>query len=186
MMRVDDLFPHVKGLWKWENYCKNLGLNKEGTRALFTMQPYRYTGELHSIRYNHTFKANDVVLQLKPDEDGPSGFRIHHKRRRLRCVVQTTTKGVLRENRNRHREDRTKTGNEDVATKRDGQHFGFVPFVFRSNRWPQIEITRFNVNIDFQKLFSEICPAIPHLEPCVFKKHFLILQCHSKDGDVLI
>ena len=75
LMRVDDLFPYVKGLLKWENYCKTIGLNKEWTRALFTMQPYRYTGELYSIRYNHTFKANDVVLQLKPDKDGPSGFR---------------------------------------------------------------------------------------------------------------
>ena len=75
LMRVDDLFPYVKGLLKWENYCKNVGLDKEGTRALFTMQPYRYTGELHSIRYNHTFRANDVVLQLKPDKDGPGGFR---------------------------------------------------------------------------------------------------------------
>ena len=75
LMRVDELCPYVKGLLKWENYCKNAGLDKEGTRALFTMQPYRYTGELHSIRYNHTFKANDVILQLKPDKDGPSGFR---------------------------------------------------------------------------------------------------------------
>ena len=75
LMRVDELCPYVKGLLKWENYCKNVGLDKEGTRALFTMQPYRYTGELHSIKYNHTFKANDVVLQLKPDKDGPSGFR---------------------------------------------------------------------------------------------------------------
>lgn len=75
LMRIDDLLPYVKGLLKWENYCKTIGLNKEWTRALFTMQPYRYTGELHSIRYNHTFKANDVVLQLKPDKDGPSGFR---------------------------------------------------------------------------------------------------------------
>jgi len=75
LMRVDDLCPYVKGLLKWENYCKNAGLDKEGTRALFTMQPYRYTGELHSIRYNHTFRANDIVLQLKPDKDGPGGFR---------------------------------------------------------------------------------------------------------------
>lgn len=75
LIRIDYLFPHVKGLLKWEEYCKNIGLNKEWIRALFTMKPYRYTGELHSIRYNHTFKANDVVLQLKPDKDGPSGFR---------------------------------------------------------------------------------------------------------------
>ncbi|WP_288488048.1 MobV family relaxase [uncultured Alistipes sp.] len=75
LMRVDELCPYVKGLLKWENYCKNAGLDKEGTRALFTMQPYRYTGELHSIRYNHTFWANDIVLQLKPDKDGPGGFR---------------------------------------------------------------------------------------------------------------
>ena len=75
LMRVDNLCPYVKGLLKWENYCKTIGLDKEGTRALFTMQPYRYTGELHSIRYNHTFRANDVILQFKPDKDGPSGFR---------------------------------------------------------------------------------------------------------------
>ena len=75
LMRIDDLCPYVKGLLKWENYCKTIGLNKEGTRALFTMQPYRYTGDLHSIRYNHTFKANEVVLQLKSDKDGPGGFR---------------------------------------------------------------------------------------------------------------
>lgn len=36
------------------------------------MQPYRYTGELHSTKYNHTLRANDVVLQLKLDEDGPT------------------------------------------------------------------------------------------------------------------
>ena len=75
LMRVDELCPYVKGLLKWENYCKNVGLDKEGIRALFTMQPCRYTGELHSIRYNHTFRANGVVLQLKPDKDGPGGFR---------------------------------------------------------------------------------------------------------------
>ena len=75
LMRVDDLCPDVKGLLKWENYCKTIGLDKEGTRALFTMKPYQYTGELHSIRYRQTFKANDVVLQLKPDKDGPGGFR---------------------------------------------------------------------------------------------------------------
>ena len=75
LMRVDELCPYVKGLLKWENYCKDVGLDKERTKALFTMQPYRYTGELHSIRYNHTFRANEVVLQLKPDKDGPSGFR---------------------------------------------------------------------------------------------------------------
>ena len=75
LMRVDELCPYVKGLLKWENYCKNIGLDKERTKALFTMQPYRYTGDLHSIRYNHTFRANDIVLQLKPDKDGPSGFR---------------------------------------------------------------------------------------------------------------
>ena len=75
LMRVDELCPYVKGLLKWENYCKDVGLDKERTKALFTMQPYRYTGDLHSIRYNHTFRANDVILQFKPDKDGPSGFQ---------------------------------------------------------------------------------------------------------------
>ena len=49
--RVGDLFPYVKGLLKWENYCKTIGLNKEQTRMLFTMQPFRYTGDLCSVRY---------------------------------------------------------------------------------------------------------------------------------------
>lgn len=75
LMRVDELCPYVKGLLKWENYCKDVGLDKERTKALFTMQLYRYTGDLHSIRYNHTFWANDVILQFKPDKDGPGGFR---------------------------------------------------------------------------------------------------------------
>ena len=75
LMRVDDLFPYVKGLLKWEKYCKTVGLNKEWTRALFTMKPYRYTGELYSVRYSQTFKANDVVLQFKPDKDSPGGFQ---------------------------------------------------------------------------------------------------------------
>ena len=44
-------------------------------RSLFTMQSYRYTGELHSIKYNQTFKADETVLQFKPDKDGLSGFR---------------------------------------------------------------------------------------------------------------
>lgn len=75
LMRIDYLFPHVKGLLKWEDYCKTVGLNKARTKALFTMQPHRYTGELYSIRYNQTFKADNVVLQFKPDKDGPAGFR---------------------------------------------------------------------------------------------------------------
>lgn len=75
LKRIDDLFPSVKGLLKWENYCKTVGLNKEQTRVLFTMQPYRYTGELHSIRYGLTFKADNVVLQFKSDKDDPGGFR---------------------------------------------------------------------------------------------------------------
>ena len=73
--RVDDLFPYVKGLLKWENYCKTVGLNKEQTRTLFTMQPFRYTGDLCSVRYGLTFKADDVVLQFRPDKKGPGGFR---------------------------------------------------------------------------------------------------------------
>ena len=76
LMRIDYLFPHVKGLLRWEDYCKTVGLNRAGTKALFTMQSYRYTGELYSIKYNQTFKADNVVLQFKPDKDGPGGFRL--------------------------------------------------------------------------------------------------------------
>ena len=41
---------------------------------------------------------------------------IHHKRKGRRRVVQTATKGVLPENRDRHREDGAKAGNKDLAT----------------------------------------------------------------------
>lgn len=72
---VHDMFPHIEGLMRWENYCRSTGLNKEWTKALFSLKPYRFTGELHSVRYDQTFKANNVVLQFKPDKDSPSGFQ---------------------------------------------------------------------------------------------------------------
>lgn len=75
LMRVDELCPYVKGLLKWENYCRNVGLDKERIKILFTMQLCRYTGDLYSVQYRQTFRAEDVVLQFKPDKDGPGGFR---------------------------------------------------------------------------------------------------------------
>ena len=76
LVRVDALFPYVKGLLKWESYCKDIGLTKEWIKALFTMQSYRYTGDLYSIRYRQTFYAEDVTLQFKPEKDSPGGFRL--------------------------------------------------------------------------------------------------------------
>lgn len=72
---IHDLFPYIKELMRWGNYCRSTGLNKEWTKALFTLKPYRYTGELHSVRYNQRFTANNVILQFKPDRDNPGGFR---------------------------------------------------------------------------------------------------------------
>lgn len=74
LMRVDDLCPDVKGAVEIGKLLivRTSDLDKKGTKTLSTMQPYRYTGELHSTKYNHTLRANDVVLQLKPDEDGPA------------------------------------------------------------------------------------------------------------------
>ena len=74
LMCVDDLCPDVKGAVEIGKLLivRTSDLDKKGTKTLFTMQPYRYTGELHSTKYNHTLRANDVVLQLKPDEDGPA------------------------------------------------------------------------------------------------------------------
>lgn len=39
------------------------------------MQSYQYTGELYSVQYRQTFRAENIVLQFKPDKDGPGGFR---------------------------------------------------------------------------------------------------------------
>lgn len=75
LAHVHELFPHIEGLMRWENYCRSTGLNKAWTKALFSLKPYRFTGELHSVRYNQAFTANDVILQFKPDKDGPGGFQ---------------------------------------------------------------------------------------------------------------
>ncbi len=31
--------------------------------------------EPYSVRYKHTFRAEDVILQFQPDKDGPGGFQ---------------------------------------------------------------------------------------------------------------
>lgn len=33
-MRVDELCSYMKGLLKWENYCKNAELDKEGDKSV--------------------------------------------------------------------------------------------------------------------------------------------------------
>lgn len=75
LAHVHDLFPHIEGLMRWENYCHSTGLNKEWTKALFTLNEYRFTGELHSVRYGFSFTANNVMLQFKPNKDAPGGFQ---------------------------------------------------------------------------------------------------------------
>lgn len=75
LAHVHDLFPHIEGLMRWENYCHSMGLNKEWTKALFTLNEYRFTGELHSVRYGFPFTANNVMLQFKPNKDAPGGFQ---------------------------------------------------------------------------------------------------------------
>ena len=75
LAHVHELFPQVRGLMRWENYCRSTGLNREWTKALFTLRPYRFTGELYSVRYGLSFKANDIILQFKPDKDTPGRFQ---------------------------------------------------------------------------------------------------------------
>ncbi len=75
LKRIDDLFPYVHGLLQWESYCRTIGFSEEWIKALFTMKPYRYTGELQSIEYNHTFKATDAILQFKSNKDSPGGMQ---------------------------------------------------------------------------------------------------------------
>ena len=75
LAHVHELFPHIGGLMRWEEYCRSMGLNKAWTKALFSLKPYRFSGELHSVRYGQTFPANEVILQFKPDKNGPGGVQ---------------------------------------------------------------------------------------------------------------
>lgn len=72
---VYELFPQVRGLMRWESYCRSIGLNQEWTKALFTLRPYKFTGELTSTEFQRPFHAQDAILQFRPDKDGPGGFR---------------------------------------------------------------------------------------------------------------
>lgn len=92
-------------------------------------------------------------------------------------MVQTTTEGVLPENRNRHRTNGAKTGNQDLTTS--GTAFWFRPALFlKQNKWPQIEITLFNVNIDFQELFGVICDCF-YMSVVQCENYFLFLSCRA-------
>lgn len=75
LARVYELFPQVHGLMRWENYCRSIGLNQEWTKALFTLRPYKFTGELTSTEFRRAFHAQDAILQFHPDKDSPGGFR---------------------------------------------------------------------------------------------------------------
>lgn len=72
---VYELFPQVRGLMRWESYCRSVGLNREWTKALFTLRPYKFTGELTSTEFQRPFHAQDAILQFRPDKDSPGGFR---------------------------------------------------------------------------------------------------------------
>ena len=75
MAHIFDLFPHVRGLLRWENYLKTIGLTYEWIKALFSLQPYKFTGELTSTEFKQSFHTQDTTLQFRPDKDGPGGFR---------------------------------------------------------------------------------------------------------------
>ena len=75
LARIYELFPQVRGLMRWESYCRSIGLNQEWTKALFTLRPYKFTGELTSTEFQRPFHAQDAILQFRPDKDGPGGFR---------------------------------------------------------------------------------------------------------------
>lgn len=72
---VYELFPQIRGLMRWEGFCRSIGLNQEWTKALFTLRPYKFTGELTSTEFQRPFHAQDAILQFRPDKDGLGGFR---------------------------------------------------------------------------------------------------------------
>ena len=45
----------------------------------------------------------------------------------------------------------------EISPQSGSERKGCPAFIFHSNKWPQIEITLFRVNIDFQNFFTEIC-----------------------------
>lgn len=75
LARVYELFPQVRGLMLWEGYCRSIGLNNEWMKALFTLRPYKFTGELTSTEFHRPFHVQGAILQFRPDKDGPGGFR---------------------------------------------------------------------------------------------------------------
>ena len=92
-------------------------------------------------------------------------------------MVQTATKGVLPENRDRHREDGAKAGNKDLATN-GTEPKGRPALFFKQNKWPQIEITLFKINIDFQELFGVICNCF-YMSVVQCENYFLFLSCRA-------
>ena len=75
LVHVHELFPEVRGLMLWEGFCRNIGLTLDWIKALFTLKPLNYTGDLKSPEFERSFRAQDATLQFQRDKDGPGGFR---------------------------------------------------------------------------------------------------------------
>ena len=67
----------------------------------------------------------------------------------------------------------------EISPQSGSERKGCPAFIFHSNKWPQIEITLFRVNIDFQNFFTEICFRNSSKKEdgnCIFRICFLHLH----------
>ena len=66
----------------------------------------------------------------------------------------------------------------EISPQSGSERKGCPAFIFHSNKWPQIEITLFNVNIDFQELFGVICDCF-YMSVVQCENYFLFLSCRA-------
>ena len=74
----------------------------------------------------------------------------------------------------------------ELSPQSGSERKGCPAFIFHSNKWPQIEITLFRVNIDFQNFFTEICFRNSSKKEdgnCIFRICFLHLQWYTENTE---
>lgn len=113
----------------------------------------------------------------RPSLDGPDGFRFIITRKRTMSGSNTN--------------ERSFTSGSELTSNEWGKDEGWrcdhkagrsrkaVPLLFfDQSRYPQIEITLFKVNIDFQELFGVICDCF-YMSVVQCENNFLFLSCRA-------
>lgn len=75
--RIFNLFPHVKELMNFENFCRKVGFGTEMIRKMFNWEDVGFKGEIYSHEYQRKFSTTHSIAKVEPDPKQPTKFRLN-------------------------------------------------------------------------------------------------------------